>query len=260
MFNIREIIEKERNEQIKLYKMCQKQIVALPEGTLLVSKSKGKNYYSKCQEGEKVYLGRYNEEVEALQKHHMLMQIMKRIECNEPLMNQFLKHYMDPSPENVADSMGKAYQFEEGAYIPLFGKRNENNWGEQEYERNRKYPETLVHRTMKGDFVRSKSEVIIANSLFMKGLQYRSEELTKVGKYVFAPDFKILVPSTNQIKLLEHFGMMHDSEYRKTAMFKIETYLENGYRPYEDILFTFEDLDGNIDAQNLDKLITNYCM
>ena len=40
----------------------------------------------------------------------------------------------------------------------------------------------------------------------------------------------------------------------------MSVYIENGYRPYEDIVFTFDDLDGNIDAKNLETLIENFCM
>ena len=32
----------------------------------------------------------------------------------------------------------------------------------------------------------------------------------------------------------------------------MEYYIVNGYRPYEDILFTFDDLDGNISSEILE--------
>ena len=52
--------------------------------------------------------------------------------------------------------------------------------------------------------------------------------------------------------------MMHDPVYRERALKKINEYIAAGYRPYEDILFTFDDLDGNIDAQVLDNLIETF--
>lgn len=79
-----------------------------------------------------------------------------------------------------------------------------------------------------------------------------------VGNKLLAPDFRVLVPRQNKIKIHEHFGRMDDPEYRRKAMWKIEHYIVNGYRPYVDILFTFDDLDGNIDAQALDLLIDNF--
>ena len=53
---------------------------------------------------------------------------------------------------------------------------------------------------------------------------------------------------------------MDDADYRRTAMWKMEHYIVNGYRPYEDILFTFDDMDGNINTQALDRLIHQFMM
>lgn len=260
MFDLREIMGKEMLEQKQLKKLYDRKLQTLPEGSLSVTQKKGRNYYCKYQDGVKSYIGKDCEEITELQTRKLLSEILKRIDANEAIMKNFLAAYQDISLNVVEESLSKAYQSESGEVAVVLGVNNYKNWGTQKYQRSTKYPENLVHRTLKGDMVRSKSEVIIANNLFTKGLQYRSEEITKIGKYIFAPDFKILVPSQNKVKILEHFGMMHDPEYREKALWKISTYIEDGYRPYEDILFTFDDLDGNIDAHNLDILITNFCM
>ena len=77
-----------------------------------------------------------------------------------------------------------------------------------------------------------------------KKIEYHYEEELVLGDYTFAPDFKIAVKSQRKCKLLEHFGLIGDEDYRDTCMWKIRTYLEFGYRPYEDILFTYDDKDG----------------
>lgn len=261
MFDVKCILEKELDEQRKLKKIYAKKVKTLPNGVLSVSEYKGKRYYSKYQNGNRKYMGKETvQEVKDIQLYKLLEEMIKRIETNDVLISKILKEYKDPSPITVERELGKAYQNESGELLKLFGKKNGKDWGNQEYERYMKYPEKLVHRTLKGDFVRSKSEVILANTLFAKGLQYRYEEITEIGSHVLAPDFKVLIPKTNQIKIIEHFGMMQDFKYRKKAMDKMETYIEHGYRPYEDIIFTFDDLDGHIDAKNLDILITNFCL
>lgn len=221
---------------------------------------KGNLYYCKHVDGKKIYLGKDNQEINQLKARRLLTEATRKMEVNEALMRQFLLEYQDVSLDSIEVSLSKAYKSDDGEAFSIINETNYKNWGEQEYQRDTKYPETLVHRTLKGDYVRSKSEVIIANCYYLKDIQYRSEEVTKVGKYFFAPDFKILVPGKRKIKLHEHFGMMHDSEYREKALWKISVYIENGYRPYEDIIFTFDNLDGNIDAKNLDVLITSFCM
>lgn len=260
MYDLNRIIAIELQSQRNLKKIYEKKIEDLPKGILSVTEKKGILYYCKYANDKKIYLGKGNDEINGLKARRLLTEATKRIEVNESLMKQFLQEYQDISLETIEASLSKAYKSDDGKAYEAINLANYKNWGNQEYQRDMKYPEALVHRTLKGDYVRSKSEVIIANCYYLKNIQYRSEEVTKVGKYFFAPDFKILVPEKRKIKIHEHFGMMHNPEYREKALWKMSVYIENGYRPYEDIIFTFDDLDGNIDAKNLDILITSFCM
>lgn len=133
-------------------------------------------------------------------------------------------------------------------------------WACENYRKNTSHPEELRHRTIRGDLVRSKSEVIIANALFTKGIPYRYDEVITIGNITVSPDFHILIPRTGDSKWLEHFGMIHDEGYRKKAMWKIEAYLKNGFKPWEDIIFTFDDLEGNINAQLIDTILNTFCI
>jgi len=259
MFDLKTLAEKESAEQQSLKRIYEKKLLTMPEGVLSMTVQNGRKYYSKYADGKKTYLGLGNvEEVVQLQRRRLLAELIKKIERNEIVLKRFIRDYQEVSPQTVEQMLGKAYQCPDLAETILQGNKNYKKWGNQPYERSTKYLENLIHRTIKGDFVRSKSEVIIANTLYPKGLQYRYEELTKVGQYTFAPDFKIAVPRQNKIKILEHFGMMNNSEYRKNALWKIDVYLDAGYKPYEDILFTFDDFDGGIDTKNLDTLINSF--
>lgn len=259
MFDLKAIMEQELRYQQNMKKIYLGKLKGLPEGNLSASVIRGNTYYYNRVNGERIYLGRDNNtEISKMQSHKLLTSCVDRIESNEKLMNEFMDKYQSITPNDVRDTLGKAYQNAEIDFMD-FHSRNSKNWGDQEYNRSTKFSEKLVHRTMKGEFVRSKSEVIIANNLYTRGLQYRYEEITKIGSHIFAPDFKILIPRVNKIKFLEHFGMMYDSKYRDHAFWKMSAYIENGYRPYEDVLFTFDDLNGNIDAKNLDILLTSFC-
>lgn len=197
--------------------------------------------------------------MQALQSRKMLSEMSERIERNSRLMQMFLEKYQDPLPYAVEADLGMAYQGQSFNLFSLQEKQNSKKWCDQPYERNAAYPEKLTQKTMRGDFVRSKSEVIIANAYFAKDIQYRCEEIVRVGEKNFAPDFTVLVPRLNKTKYHEHFGMMHDKQYRDRALYKIGAYIAAGYRPYEDVIFTFDDIDGNIDTQVLDNLINTFC-
>ena len=75
--------------------------------------------------------------------------------------------------------------------------------------------------TDKGERVRSKSEVIIANALHRNKIPYRYEYPLQLsnGKIVY-PDFTVLNLKTRKEYIWEHFGMLDDPHYRETMLNK----------------------------------------
>lgn len=261
MFGTKDYIRRDLEQQKDLQKKFRQVMKYMPAGRLTTTTVGGKTYYYKVVDGKRQYLGTAsNPEVQRLQRKHFAMESLKRIEKNRPLLENFLNRYADLSIEEILASSPQAYQPPLGIEVNFAGNTAARNWGSQHYRKSTAYPEGLVHRTLKGEFVRSKSEVIIANSLFIRDVEYRYEGLIELGDHVIAPDFQILVKSENKVKILEHFGMLGDADYMDRTMWKIRTYLEHGYRPWKDILFTFEDQYGNIDAGVIDKLISAFCV
>ena len=115
-----------------------------------------------------------------------------------------------------------------------------SEWAMEQYNRNPSHPENLVVKAPKGEFVRSKSEALIANALFDLGIQYRYEcELELSGEVVY-PDFTIKDKKSGKIILWEHFGKMDDPDYFAKTIRKIALYLKNGYIPGVNLIMTFE--------------------
>jgi len=129
--------------------------------------------------------------------------------------------------------------------------------------RDRFLEEGLIHRTRAGDCVRSKSEVIIADLLYSKGIDY-SYELPLLGKdgLLRYPDFTIVDDASGQTVYWEHLGMMHVRPYRERWQRKLEWYGEQGILPRDEgggpsgVLVTSEDdVQGAIDSQRVERLI-----
>ncbi|AKN33774.1 ATP-dependent DNA helicase RecQ [Clostridium carboxidivorans P7] len=83
-----------------------------------------------------------------------------------------------------------------------------------------------IYSTLKGDKVRSKSEVIIANLLYENGIEYEYEKklFYRSGKIV--PDFTITL-SNGREKYWEHLGMIGTEKYDKRWTQKLKIYQEN---------------------------------
>ena len=129
---------------------------------------------------------------------------------------------------------------------------------------NRFLEDGLIHRTLRGDSVRSKSEVIIANMLYQKGVRdYRYEaRLTAPDGSIRYPDFTIEDAAMGTTYYWEHLGMLRDPSYRSRWERKLAWYRAQGILPIAEgvgqagvLLITTDDAYGGIDSAAIAKLI-----
>ena len=124
--------------------------------------------------------------------------------------------------------------------------------------------EGLIHRTTRGDLVRSKSEVIIANELFACGLdRYEYEKSLRLpdGKILY-PDFTVEDDDTGSCYFWEHLGLLHNPAYKTRWQQKFDAYRNACILPYEDgggeagtLIRTYDDSRGGIDAKSISEKI-----
>lgn len=122
--------------------------------------------------------------------------------------------------------------------------------------------ESLIHVTSRGDAVRSKSEVIIANLLHSKGIDYRYEEPLEIDGMVKLPDFTWEDDDAGTTVYWEHLGMLHDPHYRRRWEEKLAWYRGHGILPRAEgqgrrgVLIVSEDgPDGGIDCAAIGRLL-----
>lgn len=110
------------------------------------------------------------------------------------------------------------------------------------------YPEHLIHRTRKGHLVRSKSEFIIANLLYERGLDYEYERLLtgdqRPGR--LHPDFSFITDD-GEVVLWEHLGMMDRADYRQGWDWKRQWYADNGFEEGRNLFVTTETRASGLD-------------
>jgi len=122
----------------------------------------------------------------------------------------------------------------------------------------------LIHRTKRGDLVRSKSEVIIANELLAQGVdRYEYERpLSLPDGKTFYPDFTIIDDNTGRSYYWEHLGLLNNPDYESRWERKLEAYQNAGIVSYEEgggdagtLIVTRDDIHGGIDAKEIADLI-----
>lgn len=131
-------------------------------------------------------------------------------------------------------------------------------WQEASYDRNGRYPEMLVQPTLSGIMVRSKSESMIADQLFRRGIPFRYEAQLFIEGREFYPDLTIMHPKDRRTLIWEHFGLMSSESYRASTFRKLALYSEAGYEIGKDLITTFEWEDAPLDPSLVSALIDHY--
>ena len=113
--------------------------------------------------------------------------------------------------------------------------------------------------TSRGERVRSKSEIIIADSLNRESIPYRYEcPLTLSGIGNVYPDFTVLNTRLRKELYWEHFGMMDDPVYVEKALQKIASYEQHGIFPGEHLIITYETRQTPINQKLVHLMIQHY--
>ena len=117
--------------------------------------------------------------------------------------------------------------------------------------------------TAKEERVRSKSEVIIADTLARNGIPYRYEfsvNLKKSGgrPLMLYPDFMCLNVRTREEFFWEHFGMMDDPDYVKNCIRKLGLYAENDIFPGRGLIISMETASEPLNTKEIERIIKNY--
>jgi hypothetical protein len=93
-----------------------------------------------------------------------------------------------------------------------------------------RYAAHLIYRTSRGEMVRSKSELLIAEKLCTLGINYQYERpldgVTRQGR--LRPDFSFVDDAGNVI-VWEHLGRMDRADYRNGWEWKRQWYAQNGF-------------------------------
>ncbi len=243
----------QKKELERLINETEQELRMAPEGRLRVAQRRNQ-YYVVTERGDTK--GRYLSKKEmplaaSLAQRDYNQKLLKL--CREKLavLNLFLDEY-------DYDEIGRVYDELKSARRCLV-RPKEMSWAEfasvwqEEPYVGKGIPEGTFHyETRRGELVRSKSELIIANTLMELGVPYKYEHPLKLknGRTIF-PDFTVLPIGQRREVYLEHYGMMDDDGYRDSFFLKHSTMIQNGYIPGVNYIMTFESEKHPINTKDL---------
>lgn len=249
-------MKKEQKRLANQLAFLRKQLLDMPEGNLICTKN-GKYTKWYRSDGKKAVYIRKKDRVlaEALAKKKFYQLQLEEVIQEKQRIDRFLKSF-----EKKPQPLKKFLENDDYRLLLSMGRvqQDKTSWMKESYEKNRKNSEYLIHKTLSGHFVRSKSEVIIANSLFIYQVPYRYECALHMGDITVYPDFTILHPETGDILYWEHFGMMDRADYVEKAFNKLKLYTMNKIIPMGNLITTYETAAYPLDSGKVDSLIHEY--
>ena len=221
-----------------------KELRSIPEETLLSYAKGGKRYYlSACKDKYGKYKRHYIpisniERIGALARRKYLLKLLPLMEKEYETLAAFLDDY-DP---NAKYSAAKCLDEKTSELVSVLADplEQEKRWLSVGATADAFLSDNLRYETLKGDLVRSKSEVIIADSLYNAGIAYKYEHPLVLGGKTYYPDFTVRRRRDGRIFYWEHLGGMDDPDYVTRSLRKLSSYAQYGLVCGNDLLITWE--------------------
>lgn len=222
---------------------------------LIVSKKKGedgKTQYDKIYANQRIF----GEVIELCQQEYekkLYRNILREID----VINNFFENWV-PAELVQDDLLMTRIEF-----VKPIVQSKENyveEWCSKEYEGLPFSPEdTSEFYTAKGERVRSKSEVMIADTLYRHNIPYKYEcPITLQNHRTKYPDFTVLNVRTRREYIWEHLGMMTDPVYVESNLKKLKDYERNGIIQGDKLLLTMESHGCPLSTKNIEKVIETF--
>lgn len=256
------IYEQMLNESKRLEKQIQDihiQLESLPNGKLVCCHTNNHcKWYNYSPDG-RIYITKKQRTIaEKLALKKYLLLLLKDITHEKRAIDFYLKHHSTkPSEASQLLLDDPEYQILLSSFFKPFSQKL-TEWINSSYQKNEAHPEDLIHKSISGNIVRSKSEALIDMLLYTNKIPFRYECALYLDNTTFFPDFTIMHPHTGQLYYWEHFGMMDDPNYCRNAYLKLQTYTSNGIIPTVHLIMTFETKEHPLGSDMIEEIIEYY--
>ena len=237
----------------------QSQLSKCPDGKLFCTRN-GPHFKWYCSDGKSaVYIPKSNRSfAEQLAVKKYLSTLLDELLQEKRAIDFYLRHH-SPSPGKSIQMLTEMPAYQD-LLAPYFRPLSQElfQWMQEPYESNPVMPERLIHKTSSGNFVRSKSEAMIAQSLYIHQIPFRYECALSLGETTIFPDFTIRHPHTGETYYWEHHGLMDDPKYRKNAFSKQQLYADYGILPTMKLITTYETRTQPLAFEKVEQLVQEY--
>lgn len=184
--------------------------------------------------------------------------VIRRTSSNLMWLHKIQKELLPVNAEEIVKEQAESYG-------EAFYQNRENRLKHKiktEYEKAPFDPERHTRVTDCGILVSSKSEQVLANTLYAYGIPFHYEERFhykhgSIGKVY--PDFTILLPDGTVI-IWEHLGMLDKLQYCSRTVDKLNIYQLNGLVLNKNLIITMDDNKMNFGSDVINDVIQKFIL
>lgn len=259
--NFEKQLENRQVELMDLLRTKQKEIAIAPKGGLRTSMSnKTVQFYLVKPNKKRHYIRKHNVAlVKSLAQKEYNKKLICEMENEINRINVLLYQLKSKGIESVYEKLHLAKKsFVQP--VTLTSEEYRKTWLSLNYKSKPINTDSQSFSTSSGFQVRSKSELIIAETLAKKNIPFRYEYPVQLKKISVYPDFYCLNLRTRKEIAWEHFGMMDDAKYANNTIKKLNAYMESGFFPGDKLIFTMETMDNPLSIKIIELIISNYLL
>ena len=262
MEQIRSLLEERKEKLLQIKNEKEKALKKAPEGSLRICvRGKKAQYYHRNdpKDFNGIYIPKKDD---ALAQNLAQKDYDKKVHyAAERELNAITKYLVSYPAKNVEQIYQDLHRERQKLIVPIMESEEEfvRKWEQVEFQGKGFYETNAEFHTAKGERVRSKSELIIADLLKKENIPYRYEcpiYLNGLGRV--HPDFAVLNVKERKEIYWVHLGMMDDPVYAEKAIKKIAAYEKNGIFPGENLILTYETRTSPIEQKVVALLIERY--
>ena len=240
---VQELLER-KAVLVKGISSVKKTLINSPQGSLRISSCRRRTCYYHVIEGGDPH-GRYipvenSDLVTNLAKKGYAKKVFSEAECELKAVERLLQTIEKHDAESVYSKLSPARK---ELVMPILRDEQERirYWSSQPFNASTDFPEEKIYETRRGEMVRSKSEVMIADMYNDLGIPYRYEcEVKLKNGIVKYPDFTLYHASRRTVFYHEHLGRLDKEDYRERNMKKFRLYEASGIFIGKNLLVTWE--------------------
>ena len=256
---VRNVLSERYDLITKTIENIEKKLKTLPEGWINVRYQNGKAYYYHAKYKSKDRFLAKGDEVlirQLLQKYY-LKKVLKAAKNELLALSKMLNIYPADLPEEMFEKLPE--ELRSGVEPIILGNEQDaREWMAEPFVGKPFKDDAPVYKTIKGERVRSKSEVMIADRMFFRGVPYKYECPIMIDGQVIHPDFSMKRMSDNKLIYHEHCGRMDDPEYVNDLVERVNLYNQAGIMQGDRLTFSFETADKPLDNRVIDRLIDEF--